>query len=260
MQIYRFTKNFKMRSFLLLLGFVGLLIQTSTAQVTSISSINVGISASTGFSFIAAQNNYGNSEMEYRMTPGYTAGVLGNINWYGDLGLQIEGQFAFLGQDYEDIHDNNTDVRLNLTLTYWQIPLLLKYTNSAFSSSYNGPNFYILGGPQFSFVNNVYQQYFRNGVRVNFPEAHQFNPIRDQHPEFIEDDLLFRKFEIGIIAALGFEFPLANDMYYFAEFRNYVGLTDINVREWRFPDRNGNYSASRHYYFSLRMGVTMEIW
>lgn len=249
-----------MRLFLLLFGLIGLFTATSYGQVTSISSINVGAGGSAGFSFIAAQNNYGNSEMDYRITPGYTAGVFANINWYDNIGLQIGGQYAILGQDYADVHDNNTEVRLNLTLTYLQIPILFKYTNTTFSSSYNGPNLYVLGGPQFSLTQNVYQHYFRDGVRVPFAEAHQFNPILDELPEYVDDADLFRTIEFGIIGAIGLEFPLSNGLYIFSEIRTYMGLTDINHRDWRFPDGDGVYKASRHYYTGLKLGVSMEIW
>lgn len=238
-----------------------LLVNTTQAQVTSISSINVGGGLSTGLSLIAEQNNYGASELTYVPTLSYSGGVTVNVNWYENLGIQIEGNYAFQGQKYFDIQ-RNKETDKNLTLNYIQIPVLFKYTFTDYSISNAAPDLFFLVGPQFSFLQNANLEYFRNGTAVTFSEYHNdvFNPLLNRLPEYTTDVDLFNRFDLSITSSFGAQFELSDQLILTAESRLSWGLSDINARDWRFPDLRNNYTASRNYTWGLKVGLVATVW
>jgi hypothetical protein len=238
-----------------------LLVNTTQAQVTSISSINVGGAAFTGLSLIAEQNNYGASELTYLPTLSYSGGVLVNVNWYENFGIQLEGSYAFQGQKYYDIQDNK-ETNKNVTLNYIQIPVLFKYTFTDYSISNVAPDLFFLIGPQFSFLQNAKLEYIRDGGPMDFTEYHNdvYNPLRDRLPAYTTDIDLFNNFDLSLTSAFGAQFELSDYLTLTAESRLSWGISDVNSREWRFPDLRNNYTASRNYVWGLKIGLIGAIW
>jgi len=230
------------------------------AQVTSITSIRVGATTLVGSSLIAEQNNHGAPEMMYRPTLTYSGGLVANVNWYDYLGLQIEGSYAFQGQMYVGIQ-SDVDTEIDIKLNYIKIPVMFKYTFTDYSMSQNAPNLFFLFGPQFSFLQNASISYFRN-ENLTFEEYHEtiYNPIESLHPEYTNDIDLFNGLDLSIATGFGAEFVLTDYLILTAEARLNIGLSDINAREWRFPDLRNNYTASRNYLSGLKIGVIGTIW
>jgi hypothetical protein len=238
-----------------------LLVNTTQAQVTSISSINIGGTAFTGLSLIAEQNNYGASELTYVPTLSYSGGVLVNVNWYQNLGIQVEGNYAFQGQKYYDLQSKK-ETNKNLTLNYIQIPVLFKYTFTDYSIKNAAPDLFFLIGPQFSFLQNAKLEYIRDGGVIGFTEYHDevYNPLQSRLPAYTTDVDLFNNFDLSISSAFGAQFELSDYLILTAESRLTWGISDINSRDWRFPDLRNNYTASRNYVWGLKIGLIGTIW
>ncbi|MFT5833343.1 MAG: hypothetical protein ACI97N_000970 [Cognaticolwellia sp.] len=238
-----------------------LLVNITKAQVTSISSINVGGSAFVGISLIAEQNNHGASELSFTPTPSYSGGVLVNVNWYQNLGIQIEGNYTFQGQKYYGTQ-SGIETEKNLTLNYIQIPVLFKYTFTEYSISKAAPDLFFMVGPQFAFLQNAKLAYLRGGTEIGFTEYHEsvFNPLLERLPEYTTDIDLFNNFDLSLTAALGAQFEISDYLMITAESRLNWGVSDINARTWRFPDLRNHYTASRNYVWGLKIGIVGTIW
>lgn len=238
-----------------------LLIGTTQAQVTSISSINVGGTAFTGLSLIAEQNNYGAPEMTFQPTPSYSGGILANVNWYENLGLQLEINYAFQGQKYFDIQGQK-ETEKEINLNYVQIPIMFKYTFTDYTISQKAPNLYFVVGPQFGLLQSASLKYTRDGTEVGFTEYHAevINPLNERHPEYTTDLDLFNNFELSLTSGFGAAFEITNELTLTAESRLNWGISDINARDWRFPDLRNNYTASHNYVWGLKIGLIAQVW
>lgn len=235
---------------------------SAQAQVTSISSINVGGSLFSGLSLIAEQNNYGAAEMTFQPTLAYSAGVTFNVNWYENIGIQIEGNYAFQGQTYFD-QQRGQDVYKNVTLNYVQMPILFKYTFTDYSVSQAAPDLYFVAGPQLSFLQSAKSEYVIDGTTTSFDDYHDNfidNPIRGRHPEYTEDMDLFSSFDLSLASGFGAAFELSDYLILTAESRLTWGISDLNARDWRFPDLRNNYTASRNYVWGMKIGLLATIW
>lgn len=238
------------------------IVTSAQAQVTSISSINVGGSVLSGLSLIAEQNNYGAPEMTFQPTSAYTAGVTFNINWYENLGLQIEGNYGFQGQTYFGTQ-NTIDVYKYVSLNYVQIPIFFKYTFTNYSRSQIAPDLYFVAGPQFGFLQSAKSEYVVNGSTMSFEEYHNdfaYNPLNQRHPEYTSDLELFNGFDLALASGFGAAFELSDYLILTAESRLTWGISDLNARDWRFPDLRNNYAASRNYLWGLKVGLLATVW
>lgn len=232
------------------------------AQVTSISSINVGGSLSSGLSVIAEQNNYGGSEMTFLPTPAYSAGITFNTNWYKKIGIQIEGIYSFQGQKYYG-EQFGQDVYKTVSLNYIQIPTFFKYTFTDYTDNQNAPDLFVLIGPQFSFLQNAMTEYEVDGTVTGFNEYHQEvvrNSNFDRFPEFTSDLELFNEFELSFVSALGASFDIGDYLQLTVESRLNWGYSDINAEAWQFPDLRNNYNASKNYLWGIRVGLLATVW
>jgi hypothetical protein len=233
---------------------------TINAQVTSISSIRVGVSTFVGGSLIAEQNNHGAPEMEFLPTLAYNGGFIANVNWYENLGLQIEGAYTFQGQNHSG-NQGGVDTDKKVMLNYVKIPIMFKYTFTNYSESQNAPNLFFLAGPQFGFLQTASVTYDRNGV-LGFEEYHEtvYNPIQTLHPAYTNDIDLFNNFEVSLSTGFGAEFELSDYLFLTIESRLNIGISDVNARTWRFPDLRNNYSASKNYIAGFNIGFVGIIW
>lgn len=238
-----------------------LFINTISAQVTSISSINVGATAFTGISTVVAENNYGASELAFKPTLSYSGGILANINWYENLGIQIEGLYAIQGQKYHGTQSGKQTEK-NLTLNYVQVPVLFKYTFTDYSISQAAPDLFFLIGPQFSFLQSAKLEYYREGTLTPFTDYHDevSNPLSERLPEYTSDIDLFNNFDLSLNSSFGAQFHLSDYLMLTVSSNLKWGISDVNAREWRFPDLRNDYSASRNYAWGLKVGLLGTIW
>lgn len=245
--------------YLFLLCFSMCISISAIGQVTSVSSINVGVTSSFGLSFVTYENNYGNSLMSYDLTPSYGGGIVGNINWYASLGLQVELLYNVQGQYYSSTSGNDY-LEKDLRLSYVLIPVLMRYTFNDYSNSLATPIFYGTMGLQLGLLQNAELLYYRNGTQETFEKAHASNPLLEFLPDYTTDEDLFHSFDIQFVLGAGVEFPLTSYMHLAVEARGNYGLKDINDRNWRFPDRRNNYTSSRNFVLGLRVGLMATIW
>lgn len=239
------------------------LVTTAQAQVTSITSVNVGGSVFSGLSLIAEQNNYGAPEMTFEATLAYSGGITANINWYENLGIQVEANYAFQGQNYFDIQGGaQLPTNKNVDLSYIQFPVLFKYTFTDYSVSQAAPDLFFVIGPQFGLLQSAKIEYLRDGVVVDFNDYHNSinNPLNDRHPDYTTDIELFNNFDLSLASGLGAAFKLSDYLTLTAESRLTWGISDLNARDWRFPDLRNNYTASRNYVWGLKVGLLATVW
>ncbi len=258
---YLLLENFKFMKHVLYFVLSFLLVGTIQAQVTSISSIRVGATTFTGLSLIAEQNNYGAPEMIFQPTLSYSAGIAANINWYENLGLQLEASYAFQGQEYYDVLSLK-EVKKSLSLNYLQMPIMFRYTFTDYSINQDMPNLFFVVGPQFSFLQNAKLTYNIDGSDVGFTEFHDiiFNPLKERHPAYTTDIDLFNKTDLSLACGFGAEFELSDYLTLMADSRLTWGISDINGRVWRFPDLRNNYTASHNYTWGLKLALLVTVW
>src|SRR5688572_7630898 len=89
-----------------------ILIATATASFAQ-KGFHLGVSGTFSSTWILNQNNYGTmsaftdplvkkSELDYKATWGWNAGLVTGYNFTKHIGLQLEIQYNFTGQRYED--------------------------------------------------------------------------------------------------------------------------------------------------------------
>lgn len=103
--------------------------------------VHFGVQGQYNSIWIQNQNNYQMSEMDYEYKFGALGGVEFGYNWANNFGMQIEVNYAQMGEDYEDIMREFSEVEnpLNpgnnlkvlttrsIDLNYLQVPVMFKY-------------------------------------------------------------------------------------------------------------------------------------
>ncbi len=195
------------------------------------------------------QNNYGLSEMDYKLTSGPAYGGSIGVDYGDNWGVQLEFQFAHMGQNYEDniglqlIYGLNDVfvVRKEVDLIYGQVPLLVRYRNGGEKAKFLG-----VFGPQVGIRGEATLRYFLDGDSAPFAEI----------PGGIYDELtgpedFFQTLDFGLAGGAGAEFYLGSSFYFRLLGRFYVGLTDINTE----PTRGApEYAGTRNASFGLEAG------
>jgi hypothetical protein len=200
------------------------------------------------------QNNYGLSEMDYELTSGPAYGGSIGVDYGDHWGVQLEFQYAHMGQNYEDniglqlIYGINDVfvVRKEVDLIYGQVPLLVRYRNGGEKA-----NFLAVFGPQVGVRGEATLRYFLDGDSVPFAEI----------PGRIYDDLsnpddFFESLDFGLAGGAGAEFYAGSSFYFRLLGRFYVGMSDINAEPTR---RAPEYAATRNASFGLEAGVGFRI-
>jgi hypothetical protein len=73
------------------------------------------------------------------------------------------------------------------------------------------------------------------------------------------DAEFFIKWGGTFIGAGGCKLYFSPNMYLSAELRGGIGITDMNARQWRLPNNDGIYGASRNAFLGLHVGVHIHI-
>jgi hypothetical protein len=217
--------------------------------------VHFGVKAGYNTSWIINQHNYGLSELDYELNLAPMFGITAGADYGRHLGFQIELNYAYMGQNYENeiglpLFFGDTEqrkVRREVDLQYVQVPIMLRYFTGGERS-----RFVLLVGPQLGIRGFVEQNYFGEDSAVAFGvvPAELFEGLQDQKDYFNAIDL-------GIAGGFGGEFMIGEDFYFSPALRYYVGLSDIN--DERTQEGIDNYAASRNAYVGLHFAFGARV-
>ena len=218
--------------------------------------------ASIGFPLIANQNNYGYSELAYKVKPGGHIGVMFGFEKYLKTSFKVGILYAFQGQNYKDVIyglDHEKDISLN----YIQIPFIYKYVlGAAKGYDLDALRHYVFAGGQLGYLVNAKMSFSRDGKKVDFLDFVSYHDKNTNLEEIkangipINAENFFTSFDFGINLGYGLQYFLEQRMYIFTELTAYMGMIDINNEKWRFRNNKRAYSGSLNVYGGLRFGVT----
>jgi hypothetical protein len=195
---------------------------------------HAGIEGGFNAIFIMNQETYGETELHYAATTGGAGGVVTGYNFDRHFGLQLEGIYGKHGQHYDLQTMGGPTIIRNVDLYYFHIPLLFKYNGGADYAT----RFYMMAGPQMSILNKA-NIYYNNGqTSYNIDAKNKF---------------MSQSWEV--VFELGSDFNITKNIYASTGIRLNYGLTDINAPDYRMPDRNGIYNASRNVWGGVNIGV-----
>lgn len=234
------------------------------AQTGFHAGVNLGICSPV----IINQNNYGFSEMDYKI--GITAypGLALGYNFNTNNGVQLELNYAPLGQEYFDVirdfgptdltgKAKKVDTYRYVSLNYLQIPVMYRFQTTR--EKKEKISFHLMAGPSFGLLLSADQYYEAdvnadgNIVELGYelaPESAVSAFAATAEVEAPEE--YFQKMDIGFQLDAGVDIYLNENLYLTPALKLYYGFTDINSE----PTRDTNeYSASKNAFGAISVGI-----
>jgi hypothetical protein len=230
---------------LLLVAFFG---QTASAQMG-----HLGPKIAYQSVWLLNQNSYGLSEMDYAFKGGLAYGASIGVDYGEHWGLQLEFQYAHMGQDYEDGiglsqwtgSSRTVQLRKNVDIGYAQVPVLARYRNGGDKAV-----FLAVFGPQVGIRGEVAMEYIADGETVPFAVV-----PGSFYREITEPAQFFEALDFGLSAGAGGEFYFGSVLYGRLLGRMYLGLTDVNTE----PTRGApEYQPTRNFSLGLEAGLGLR--
>lgn len=263
-----------MRKSLLMFCVVVLAAVTAQAQ----QGIHFGFHGQMNSIWILNQNNYEFSEMDYEYKYGPLGGITLGYNFEDNLGVQVEFNYAQMGQDYSDImkdfgpteDPSKPDFKTKVLtyryvdVNYLQVPVLFKYMEG---DTKDAIKYQLLAGLQFNYLISADQRYTADvtntdpDVQVDVPQ--NVGP-QSGVPDFIGVGNLvamedyFQRFDIGLLLDVGADIYVNDNLYFSPAFRGYYGFFDMNAKETRNlqPAQGENkYQASHNAFVGFSLGI-----
>ncbi|MDQ3072409.1 MAG: PorT family protein [Bacteroidota bacterium] len=152
------------------------------------------------------QNKFGDVEYEYDMKLGSTLGFVGGFNFTHLMGIQVEANWAEAGQRFI-MAKNGAWEEKDISLSYFQIPVMLKLTGGA-----HKVRFTAMAGPQWGFLNKATIHTVSDSTGITDEDAKS----------------RFAKTDFGFVVAGGSEFALAGNFFGSAQLRFNYGISSLN--------------------------------
>ena len=225
--------------------------------------------------WILNQNNYEFSEMDYEYKFGPSGGLTLGYNWDDNFGIQVEFNYAQMGQDYSDImkdfgpveDPNKPDLKTKV-LTYryvdlnsLQVPVLFKYMEG---DTKDAIKYQLLGGLQFGYLLSAEQLYTADvtntdpDVQVDVNYAPQIGVPDFSGNNAVDGTDYFTPLDIGLMLDVGADIYVNDKLYFSPSFRGYYGFFDINAKETRNlqPAQGENiYLPSHNAFIGFSLGI-----
>ncbi|MBK7443904.1 MAG: PorT family protein [Bacteroidetes bacterium] len=260
-----------MKKSLLTLMFIVLVGAAAQAQ----QGIHFGFHGQMNSIWILNQNNYEFSEMDYEYKFGPTLGLTLGYNWEDNFGIQVEFNYAQMGQDYSDImkdfgpteDPNKPDLQTKVLtyryvdLNYLQVPVLFKYMEG---DNKDAIKYQLLGGLQFGYLISAEQLYTADvtntdpDVQVPVKNAPQIGVPDFAGNNGVSGNDYFQMLDIGLMLDVGADIYVNDKLYFSPAFRGYYGFFDINAKETRElqPAQGENiYLASHNAFVGFSLGI-----
>jgi hypothetical protein len=196
--------------------------------------------------WILNQNAYGNPEMAYAPSFGFTGGV--GASYFIRKKWAIDGSVLLsqLGQKYSG-EQAGANAERKVTLNYLEVPLLFmrKIPFRKFPT-------WISAGPDIMILLRAKQEYSREDGGNNLP-----------NPEGMAEGNITERFKPADIA-LNVSLNRMFDLNYFKSIMLLVsanssfGLLDMNSAEWQIPNTHGVYAASHNFYIGIKVGLMFK--
>lgn len=215
----------------------------------------IGAGASVSSVWIVNQNFYGEPELNYAPKMGYGGSFNMGYHATENIGLQIEFQYSVQGQKYDDkqvIDEVKYDTKRDITLAYFNVPLLFKYAFGTASTKFR-----IMAGPQVGYLLEATQTYKRDGQTLGTTAVNLDGKTFKTDAKNIQDR--FSEYDIGMVLDLGADIHLSDKFFFSPGFRMNYGLKDINAEAYRMPDKDGEYAASHNFLFGFFFGLHYKI-
>ncbi len=260
-----------MKKSLLTLMFIVLVGAAAQAQ----QGIHFGFHGQMNSIWLLNQNNYEFSEMDYEYKFGPTLGLTFGYNWEDNFGIQVELNYAQMGQDYSDImkdfgpteDPNKPDLQTKVLtyryvdLNYLQVPVLFKYMEG---DNKDAIKYQLLGGLQFGYLISAEQLYTADvtntdpDVQVPVKNAPQIGVPDFSGNNGISGTDFFQMLDVGLMLDVGADIYVNDKLYFSPAFRGYYGFFDINAKETRNlqPAQGENiYQATHNAFVGFSLGI-----
>jgi hypothetical protein len=195
-------------------------------------------------SFIINQNAYGNGELDYATTFGFTAGP-GASYFLSDIwGVNVSLTWAKLGQDYSGLQSSG-DATRKVKLNYLELPLLaMRKIKSA-----NHPTWFAFG-PEIMFLTVAKQDYHREDGGPLPKAEYLVEGITDIKERFAPIDLA-----LNVSLNKIYDIYENNKLRLLLSANMAIGLTDMNNKDWHTPNMKGDYAGSHNFYLGIKAGL-----
>lgn len=246
-----------------------LILSIATINAFSQTGFHAGLNAGFNSVWIVNQNIYGYKELDYTRTFGIVPGVALGYNFTDNMGVQLELNYAPLGQDYFDVSssfslaDDGQGKRLKVEtfryvdLNYLSIPILFRYQSTRAKKSII--SYHLMVGPTIGLLLSADQTFeadvFDDGniitldnsiildtVVADFAKTSEIEPAEDY----------FSKLDFGFSADAGVDIYINDNLFVTPAIKVYYGLTDINSE----PTRNvQGYASSHNFFGGIYVGI-----
>lgn len=216
------------------------------------SSMNFGVNGTYFTSWMINQNIYGLPEMEYDLKLSYGGMFNATYNINNNIGLQFEFDYSLRGQNYDGFQ-NKIPASREITLTYYEIPILFKYMGKG-----SKLRFRFLAGPYFGMLKAAEQEYLLNGQDPNYyiTPIGSTDTVKASEPDILDR---FNKSDIGVILDVGADIILSENLFLNAALRFNYGFKDVNIAEWQIKNQKGEYDATTNFSGGVVIGINYKI-
>lgn len=223
----------------------------------------IGVNGAPQMALILNQNNYGHPELAYRPKIGYQIGPKVGFEWNNYNQIELGANWTTLGQSYEESIQNVLNEKV-VELKYVYFPILYKrvfgYIDQ-WSDNTGSGNFYGVVGFQPGILLGANVEWYKNGTELGMFD-YLLNEV--ENPNDVElrgmgapqaYDELFQKIDFMMLLSLGYQYWISSFTSVSIEFKNGLGLSDINREAWRLPNRQKIYEPSRNAFTALNVSA-----
>lgn len=234
-----------MKKDILKAAIVIMLLHVVTANAQQVNSKWINVVTGLNSNWIVYQNAYGNPEIEYSTTFGFTGGVGMSYFISEKWGASFSVLATKMGQNYSGVQSGG-DAERKVKLSYLELPLLFM------AHIKNMPNpTWISFGPDIMVLLNAQQEYRRTGGEpLPNPDGMKIGDIRER----------FNPTDVALQLSLNkmYELNDTDNVMFLFSINTAFGLTDINSIEWKTPQRDGTYSGSHNFYIGIKAGLMFK--
>ena len=196
------------------------------AEVEAQQGFAIGADVGGNSTWIVHQHSYGDSEMEYQATYGYTLGLVTGYNFNELFGFRVGIRYSDQGQNYKDLVYAIPTHR-KADLKYFQVPVTVRYAGGR-----GNPKFFFELGSAFYFLQAA--SYSQNGGVTTHYLYDKQNVINGPASFTINDaTYLYEHFDVALEFSVGAQIELGEMVYLNPGLRFNYGFTDINAEQFR---------------------------
>lgn len=214
---------------------------------------------------ILNQNNYGYAELNYRAKVGFQVGAKIGYEWRDFNQVEAGLAWTTLGQSYRDNISGIINEKV-VALRYIYVPIMYRRmlgNTIQWMDKRGSSNFYVMGGFQFGRLLGADVSWDKGGQPVDMITYLIENGNNKNESQLVamgppaEDIDLFEKTDFMGLVGVGFQYWATSFTTVSIEWKNGIGIKDINAAEWRLPNRKGVYEPSRNAFSALNLIIQL---